>query len=331
MQFKLSNEVKTGMILFAGIFILIWGINYLKGKDVFSNQKKYFVIYNSVDGLITSNPVLLNGLKIGTVRSLKIIPDNSGRISVALNINNDVAIPAGSKAEIYNTDLLGTKAVRIILSSSKEVAGAGDTLVAGIQQSLSQDINAQVAPIKEKAETLLSSMDSVLVIFQSVFNDSTRNNLKKSFASISTTLNSIEHIAYNVDTILSAQKGNIKGILTNLQSITENFKKNNENISRAIENFSAISDTLARANLAGTITATKKSLDETSRILERINKGQGSLGQLATNDSLYDNLSNAARSLDELMKDFKQNPKRYFNFSVVSFGSGKKKTEEKKK
>ena len=307
-----------------------WGINYLKARDFFSSDTKLYVIYPRVDGLISSNPVVLNGLKIGAVRNLKIIPDNSGRILVTINVHSEVAIPKYSKAQIYSTDLLGAKSIRILLSNSKENVSSGDTLMADIQQTLSEDLNAQVAPIKEKAETLLSSMDSVLTIFQSVFNDSTRENLKKSFASISVTLNSIEHIAYNVDTILSAQKGNIKNILSNLKSITENIKNNNDKISKAIENFSAISDTLARSNLAGTISATKKSLDETSKILERINKGQGSLGQLANNDSLYNNLSNAAHSLDELMKDFKQNPKRYFNFSVVSFGSGKKSSDKKK-
>lgn len=331
MQFKLSNEVKTGMILFAGIFILIWGINYLKGKDFFSSQIKLFVIYPRVDGLISSNPVVMNGLKIGTVRSLEIIPDNSGRILVALSINSDVSIPKYSTAEIYSTDLLGAKSVRIIFSSNTGYVSAGDTLLAGIQQSLSQDINAQVAPIKQKAETLLASMDSVLVIFQSVFNDSTRNNLKKSFASISTSLNSIQHISSKLDNILGDQQDNLGGIIKNLRSISDNINKNNENISKAIENFASISDEIAKANLAATLSSTKKSLEETSKVLEKINRGEGTLGQLTNNDSLYNNLNNAAHSLDELMKDFKQNPKRYFNFSVVSFGSGKKKTTEPKK
>ncbi|MBK5286524.1 MAG: MCE family protein, partial [Bacteroidia bacterium] len=320
MKFKISNEVKTGIILISGIFILIWGINYLKGKDFFSSQTKLVVIYPRVDGLISSNPVELNGLKIGTVRSLNIIPDNSGRIVVYLNINSDVSIPKYSTAQIYSADLLGAKSVRILLSNSTEYVSSGDTLKAAIQQTLSQDINAQVAPIKEKAETLLSSMDSVLVIFQSVFNDSTRNNLKKSFASISSSLNSIQQISSKLDNILGDQQKNIGGVIKNLRSISDNINKNNENISKAIENFASISDEIAKANLAATLNSTKKSLEETSKVLEKINRGEGTLGQLTNNDSLYNNLNNAAHSLDELMKDFKQNPKRYLNFSVVSFG-----------
>jgi len=329
MKLTLSSEVKTGIILITGFVILIWGINYLKGKDFFSNQNKFYVIYEHVDGLIPANPVVINGLKIGTVRTLNIIPDNSGRIIVAINISNDIMIPENSVAQIYSTDLLGAKSIRIILGDSKVPAPDGDTLKAEIQKSLSQDINAQVAPIKEKAEALLASMDSVLVIFQSVFNDSTRSNLKKSFASIAEALIAIEHISFNVDTILTAQKGNIKGIIINLQSITDNIKNNNEKISKAIENFSSIADTIAKANLSATLNSTRKTLEETAKVLDKINRGQGSLGQLANNDSLYNNLNNAAASLDALMKDMKANPKRYINLSVISFGSGNKKNEKK--
>lgn len=331
MKLTLSNEARTGIIVVSGIAILIWGINFLKGKDFFTRETRLYAVYEHVDGLIPSNNIYLNGLKIGTVRYLDIIPDNSGRILVTLHINRNVSIPKKSTAQIYNTDLLGAKSIRIILSKETGRAVDGDTLIASNQSSFAEDINSQVGPIKEKAETLLSSMDSVLVIFQSVFNDSTRENLKKSFSSISKTLSSVESISSNLDTLLGAQQSNIGGILRNLRSITDNISNNNEKISAAINNFSAISDTLARSNLANTLESTRKAVDETSKILTKINRGEGSLGQLANNDSLYTNLNNAAVSLNALMKDMKENPKRYINLSVISFGGGKKKTEPAKK
>lgn len=331
MKFKLSNEVKTGIIVVSGIAILIWGINFLKGKDFFTRETRLYAIYTHVDGLIPSNNIYLNGLKIGTVRYLEIIPDNTGRILVTLHIDRGVSIPKQSTAQIYNTDLLGAKSIRILLGTGEPVKD-GDTLIAANQTSFTEDINAQVAPIKEKAETLLSSMDSVLVIFQTVFNDSTRENLKKSFASISKTLHSVEHISSNLDTLLGTEQTNIGGIIRNLRSITDNINKNNDKISAAINNFSAISDTIAKANLAKTLQATQKSLEETAKILGKINRGEGSLGMLANNDSLYNNLNNASQSLDALLKDFRANPKRYINFSVINFGgSGKSKPADPKK
>lgn len=331
MKFKLSNEAKTGILVVVSIAVLIWGINFLKGKDVFTRETRLYAIYSRVDGLIPSNNIYLNGLKIGTVRYLDILPDNSGRIIVTLHIHNHVTIPKNSTAQIYNTDLLGAKSVRIILGRGPS-AKDGDTLVASIQTSFAEDINTQVAPIKEKAETLLSSMDSVLVIFQSVFNEGTRENLKRSFESISKSLRSIEGISSNLDTLFDKQQTNIGAIIKNLRSITDNINNNNEKISAAINNFSAISDTLAKANLAATLAATKKSLEQTSSVLTKINRGEGSLGMLANNDSLYHNLNNASQSLDALLKDLKANPKRYINFSIIDFGgSGKTKTAETKK
>src|SRR5262245_61763104 len=109
MKFKLSNEVKTGIILLSGIAILIWGINFVKGKDVFTRQTRLYAIYPHVDGLIPSANAYLNGLKIGTVRYLNIIPDNSGRILVTLHVSRNVSLPKNSTAQIYNADLLGAK------------------------------------------------------------------------------------------------------------------------------------------------------------------------------------------------------------------------------
>ena len=329
MKFKLSNEAKTGIIVLSGIIILIWGINYLKGKDIFTRETRLYAIYSRVDGLIPSNNVYLNGLKVGTVRYLDILPDNSGKIIVTLHIYNHVVIPKASTAQIYNTDLLGAKSIRIIMGRGPS-AKDGDTLIASIQSNFAEDINSQVAPIKEKAETLLSSMDSVLVIFQSVFNESTRENLKKSFESISKSLRSVESISSNLDTLFDKQQTNIGAIIKNLRSITDNINNNSEKISAAISNFSAITDTLARANLAGTLESTRKSVEETAKILNKINRGEGSLGLLANNDSLYKNLNNASQSLDALLKDLKANPKRYINFSIIDFGgSGKQTTKPK--
>src|SRR5690349_16250187 len=132
MKFKLSNEIKTGIIVVSSIVILVWGINFLKGKDFFTRETRLYAVYSRVDGLMPSNNIFLNGLKIGTVRYLSIIPDNSGRILVTLHVNRDVNVPKHSTAQIYNTDLLGAKSIRIILGNG-EPAKDGDTLVASIQ------------------------------------------------------------------------------------------------------------------------------------------------------------------------------------------------------
>ncbi len=314
---KLSKEVRTGLIVTIGIALVVWGVNYLKGNDFFTRQRSVFAVYSQVEGLTSSNPVVVNGMKVGMIHKLELMPD--GRVIVSMHVTNKVIVPRNSRAEIFSTDLLGSKGIRLVFGDSKEDMLDGDTLNSGMQASLSDQVSAQVAPIKMKAENLLSSLDSILFIIRDVFNENTKSNLRHSFESISHSLSSLENVAGNLDTVL-AKQGRLKVIFDNLESITLNLKGNNENITKIINNFSSISDTLARSNLSATLNNTQKTLEQTALLMDKINRGEGSLGQLATNDSLYNNLSSSSKNLDELLKDFKSNPKKYLKVSVISFG-----------
>ena len=300
-----------------GIAVLFWGVNYLKGIDFFTRQRQVFAVYDQVEGLTATNPVMVNGMKVGMIHQLTLQPN--GKIIVSMHVTNKVIVPRNSKAEIFSTDLLGSKGIRLVFGDSKEDVLDGDTLQAGVQQTLSEQVNAQVAPIKAKAESLLSSIDSILLTVRAVFNENTKNNLKKSFESISNSLASIENVAGSMDTVL-AKQGRLRMIFDNIESITLNMKNNNENLTKIITNFSSITDTIAKSNLAETLNRTSKTMAETSALMERVNRGEGSLGQLATNDSLYTNLNSSAHSLDNLLKDFQANPRKYLKVSVISFG-----------
>jgi phospholipid/cholesterol/gamma-HCH transport system substrate-binding protein len=317
----ISKEVKVGAIVLGGIIVLYFGINYLKGKDFFSSEKRVYAIYNRVEGLAPSNLVQVNGLKAGFVRDIKLLPDHSGRIIVSMRIMDDMKIPRNSVAQIFATDLLGTKSIRLIFGNSTEDVQNGDTLQADIQNSISEEVNAQVAPIKMKAENLLASLDSVTTILRDVFNQKTKDNIKQSFASISTSLRSMQNLTGNLDTMMTKENAKIKSIIDNVDAITSNLKNNSKHISAAIENIANITDTLRKANLAATLENTRRTLEQTANIFDKVNQGKGSLGMLVNDDSLYVNLNNTAHSLDALIKDLNAHPKKYVHFSV--FG-GKK-------
>ncbi|MCX6275412.1 MAG: MlaD family protein [Bacteroidetes bacterium] len=319
---KINKEVRIGIIVLSAILLSYWGLNYLKGQDIFTSQKAIYAVYDRVDGLLPSNVVQVNGYKIGFVRTISLMPDHSGRLIISMHIKSELKIPRNSRADIFSMDFLGTKAVQLIFGDSKEDIQDGDTLTSSVQTSLTDAVGAEVAPIKEKAENLLASLDSVAAVFREVFNQETKLNLKKSFESISKALNSIDNIATTVDTMLGKKNGRIKLLLENLESITGNIKNHNQQIGEVIDNFSGISDTLRRANLSQTILNLKNTLDKTSSIFDKVNKGEGTLGLLVNDDSLYINLNNTAHSLDALVKDLNANPKKYVHFSM--FGGGKK-------
>jgi phospholipid/cholesterol/gamma-HCH transport system substrate-binding protein len=325
---KIKKEIKIAIVFIATLALLYWGINFLKGRDFFNKERIYYAVYNQVNGLVVANPVLVNGFKVGHVKKMYFHPDNSGRIMVEFIINNsDLEVPVNSIARLFSSDLLGSRAVEIQLGNSTTLAQDGDTLKTFVQATLGEEVNVQFQPIKQKFEAVMLSIDSVLVIIKGIFNENTQKNLEQSFESIRYTIQNLEHTTYNIDTLVVTQRVKLANIIGNVESISLNIKKNNDKITNIITNFSNISDTIAKAKIASTIDNASKSLKQFAEIMEKVNRGEGSLGMLINNDSLYNNLNGASKQLNELVEDVKLNPQRYVNISI--FGGGKKKNAYK--
>lgn len=320
---RFTREIKIGIIVFIGIAGLVWGVPFLKGTDIFSNQKKIYAIYSRVDGVTPSLPVLISGLKIGQVEKLKFSPDKSGKVIIEMIIDGNVFIPKKSEAQIVSTDLLGSKAIEIHFNTkeSRNIENK-DTLVGATQSSITDEVNEQLAPLKQRMENILGSADSVLRIVNNIFNERSQNDLRKSVESIGNTIRSIEGFTQQLNSYMQDETGTLKGITEDLSKITSTFSKSRGSIENAVQNLSQFSDTLVKSNIGSTIRNTDKVLKQTAQLMDKINKGQGSLGQLATNDSLYRNLNNVSRDLDNLIKDLKERPGRYVRLSL--FGGGKK-------
>ena len=324
---KYSNEIKIGIIVTFALLLLVWGINYLKGFSLLKNERTFYAVYSNVGGLNKANPISINGLGVGQVQNVEFMHDGTGRLLVTLLISNDIEIPSNSIAKIVSADLMGSKSIELKLGDTKNLAQDGDTLVSDTQLSITEEVNKQVAPIKAKAEALMGSIDSVMVVIHNIFNEKTRENLSNSIEKITLALASLEHASLGIDTIVTSEKGRLQSIFSNIESIAKNIKNNNERISKAIGNIADITDTLAKARLSETILKTNQAITQVSGIVENINQGKGSLGLLVNNDSLYNNLNESSKDLDLLIKDMKENPSRYVHFSVF----GKKDKPNKKR
>jgi len=313
---KISRELRIGAFGIVTLTLFIISVNFIKGKDIFNRNRTFYAVYDATSGIQDAASVTVSGLEVGKVTDMRFLSKNSKKVLIELTLHNEVFIPAHSVARITSLDLLGTKNIEIIFSDSKIEAEDGDTLIGGSQMSLTEEVNKQVAPIKMKAENLLSSLDTMVTVLQSVFNSETRKSINASFKSIQTTLSNLESTSYNMDTLVYGQRKRLERIMFNVESITENFRKNDENISNILSNFSLISDTLAKSNLASTLANVNRVLSKVDAITSKINNGEGSIGMLVNDQKLYDNLNKSAAQLNALIEDMKMNPYRYVNFSV---------------
>ena len=316
---KISKEFKIGIIVTSAIGLFLWGFNFLKGNDLFNQKYILYAVYPKIDGLIEANPLLVNGFKVGQINKITLTKVNGEyAVLVKFLLTEDIQIPKHSIARSVSSDLLGSKAVEIVYSKETEFVKSGDTLYAENEEGLKSAVSKQLAPLQAKAVSLLSSIDSVMTVVQYILNTKTRDNLDKSFESIKKAIQSLEQTAYKLDDLMATEKAKISSILTKLNSLAGMLEKNTGKIDNIIGNFSNLSDSLSKSNLKSAISEADKTLQELNKLVAQINAGQGTLGKLAKNDSLYNNLNKASDDLDKLMKDLRINPERYIHFSVFS-------------
>lgn len=314
---KIKNETKVGVLAAFAIALLIIGYNFLKGNSIFSSETVLFARYTHVDGLGVSKPVLINGFQIGRVDQLTLQPN--GSIIATLKIKDKYDIPKNTIARLESTDLLGGKAIVMDLGNSTEYAKDGDTLNANVEKGLMETVQ----PVQKKAELIIAKMDSILTSVNSILNPNFQKNVDKSFSSIASTLSSLEATSKKVDALVGSESSKLSSILSNVEVITVNFKNNGAKIDAILTNLNNVTDKVAALNFKQTIENANKAIADLQGIVTDVKNGKGSLGQLINDKQMYDNLTNAAKNLDNLMIDLKANPKRYVHFSV--FGGGNKK------
>ncbi len=334
---KYSKEVKVGLFAVIGLALLIAGYNFLKGFDPLQGYHKYYVVYSSVDGVVKSTQVTINGLKVGQVEDISMLREGDpSQLIVTLVVESSIKLPIGTTATVATSGLLGSTDIVIHPIQGTSFYGNKDTLVAAYQESLQGAIKKIVDPIKEKSEKVLITLDNMLNSMNQLFDSTGTRKLENSIDDFAGTMNHVRNVTGRMDQLTEEEYDNLKSMFENLESITKSLRNNNEVIAKSLKNVSRITDSLAAADLTATINHTRDVMREFSTTLDKINHGEGTLGKLANDTSLYVNLNNTSKELNALMADMQEYPGRYFSVSV--FGGGgraekqdKKREEEKKK
>lgn len=310
---KISDETKVGILAAFGLAILIIGYSFLKGNNVFHKKFVLYAVYDNVDGLNQSDLVKRNGMTIGRVNKLSFLSPQSGKIVAEIYLNEGVVISRQAVAKIASADLMGTKIIAITSDSIGAPAVSGDTLKTEASYGLMEQVTREILPVKQKAEQLMGSIDSVVQVVQALLKggavEGSINNLNRATGGVAS-------IVANVDTLIKNERSSIHNILTNLDSITGNFKNSNGQVTNIVNNLSTLSDSLSRVSIAATVKSMDSTLVQLNQVLKKVNEGGGTAGKLINDPVLYNNLAKASASLDTLLVDLQQHPERYVHLSM---------------
>ncbi|MGX7666572.1 MlaD family protein [Flavobacterium pedocola] len=305
---KITREVKTAVLVISSILLFFWGYSFLKGKNLFDNSRKFYVVYDNVEGLAPSAPVTINGLTVGKVNQIT-IQENTGKLLVEIQMNNDFPVSKSSTASIYEPGFIGGKQISINPNfNDKTFAQTGDFLQSEVKLGLTASLEKNLAPIQEKLDKVLQNADALISNLNDVLDANTKSNLKKTVAELNKTMTSFSSVSANLDKVMIENKEKIGSVVTNLDKTTGNFAK--------------ISDDLEKAQLGKTVENLEKTLANVNKLMADMESGKGTMGKLMKDEAMYNNLSKASKEMELLLEDLRLHPTRYINVSL--FGKKEK-------
>jgi len=306
LAFKYTKELKIGLLAIVTATMLYNGVKFLKGTDFLTRENMFIVVYDNIDGLVVGNLVLVNGMNVGRVSKLELDLVTQKKVYVSVDIDKKIPVGDGTKAVLSNDGLLGGKKIILLMgANSKSYVGDGtDTLLSGKEANLVAEASAKIAPILSKADTLITSLNSLVKGFQ---------NTSKV---LDATLNSVTATSDGVQSMLSSNEQHIASIATNVDGLTASLVDSEKKLKKLISSLNVTSDSLNKAPFGQTLRSADKTMISLNSLLSNINKGQGTLGKLAKNDSLFRNLNQSTEALTKLLNDIRERPKRYVHFSL---------------
>lgn len=292
---KLTKEIKIALVAIVGILIMYFGINFLKGMNLFSTNNTYFITFDDIQGLGASTPIYADGYKVGTVDGLEYDYKENGPIKVKVDIIKDLRIPQGSKAEIVK-DLMGNLQVNLLLANNPRERVEPGGIIPGAVNGGMMDKAASLVPVVEK---MLPKLDSILTSVNALLADPA---LSASLHNVETITSNLTVSARELNTLMAGLNKQVPGMIGKANVVLDNTNRLTAN--------------LASLDVQGTLNKVNQTLESAHQFTEKLNSNQGSLGLLMNDTKLYDNLTSTMSHADSLVIDLKAHPKRYVHFSV---------------
>jgi phospholipid/cholesterol/gamma-HCH transport system substrate-binding protein len=301
---KISKEGKVGLLAIVAMAMLYFGFNFLKGSDLFSRTKTYKVIYDNIDGLTVSNPVLLNGMPVGRVDEIEIMQDKDNALLVTLDIQKEIILKEGSVAILADGGLLGGKVIRLKVSPTGNVLEDEAELVAQKEAGITALLQEKALPVVTHADSLILNLSAVAEGF------------KETGSILNQVLTSYKQTGQTLDAVLLENKTNLVTLTGNLNKLSGSLVETEKELKPLLGKAGNLVDSLNALQLGEMVASAKGTIAELRQVIASIEEGNGTVGKLVKDEALYANLNRTVVSMNMLLTNFREHPKRYVNISV---------------
>jgi len=317
---KEAKSIKVALFVIAAALIFYLGSVFLKGINVFGKKNYYYAVFEDIGALHESTNVTLNGYEIGKVTGIKLLSSNPVRICAEILVTEDLDIPKDSQFEVAQKDVLGGMIVNLHLGNSPDMAVRGDTLGCYLAGGMLDGVGDLVTQL----HSVIASVDTI------------GQNIKLAFRSddslnggtmIKNTLENLEHTTRDLSTLMANNGGKVSNIVTQLDVLSKTLSEASPKIDAIVANIDNISDSLAQSNIRTLVNNAQQTIDNANKLIAGVENGEGTVGQLVKNDSLFNNVNSTLESLNLLIQDLKANPSKYINVTI--FGKKEKKKIER--
>ncbi|MBE9465648.1 MlaD family protein [Dyadobacter subterraneus] len=301
---KLTKEVKVGLMAVMAMVLLYFGFHILKGSDVFSRTYKYYVIYDNIDGLTASNPVLLNGLNVGRVQEIKLLQNQQNRLLVSLDIQKGIILPKGTAALLADGGLLGGKVIHLAMGTSSVAMQDNDTLLGKKESGISAVLQEKALPLVTHADSLIQNLAAVA------------DGFKETGKILNQMLKNYDQTGNAVQGLVTENRKNLLVMTSNLNKLSESLVETEKELKPILAKTGSFADSLQALRLGATVQSANQTISELRHLLAEVESGKGTAGKLIKDETLYNNLNSTIVSLNKLMTNFREYPKRYVQLSI---------------
>jgi len=304
---KINKEFKVGLLAIISMGLLYMGFNFLKGKDFFAGSHYYYVMYDDVKGLAPANLVRVNGVAVGRVLDVRFMqnknPKLNGKVLVTIDLSQKINMGKGTIAMLNSTLLSGTM-IDLILDTKNPYIEYDDTLKSAVTPDIMASVQEKASPVLAKADSVMVKLNSLLGEFQGIG------------AVSKNTLKTFEHTAQTLDAMLASNQANLQAATGNFKELSANLSETSKELPLLMKKMNTFADSLNRLQFAKTLEKADKAVAELNALLGKINRGEGTMGALMKDATLYDNLTKTTAELNKLLIDLRQNPQRYIRLRL---------------